>query len=650
MCRRRIKVTELQEDAMKRKNIAVIMTALDTDNQAEVLKGIELCGKSNGCNVAVFVWFTGIYEKGSHNRGEMNIAMLPDLNLFDGIILSADVFHLKQNRERIEQMLETVTCPIVTIGCRYKKAPSVWADNYAGMRRLMEYLVKDRGMRKLHFVKGIEGNVDAEARYKAYLDVLKENKIPVEPERVTQGDFYVIGGEKAAKEVLESTLPFPEAIVCSNDTMAIAVYDILSKKGYRVPEDVTITGYDYTYECRLHYPQIISVQVNSFEIGTQACVALLKLIAGESVENDYSVSDEVILEEESAGRREMNGSIGQTGMVSDSAQRVMFHHLINFEKNISETVGFDSWKNIVQYFVKQINPGEFYCCVNKGFIENVFRNATVEQETRSSEEWLAYTEDVGPVIAYKDGAFFEKEPFPSKYALDTLFEDSEDAKLYVFSPMHYLDRNYGYVVFGDSTFPINNLLYIVWLNSIGNSVENMRKHTMLINAMVKLDDANIRDPLTGVYNRFGMERYFAIVKEKCIDRQLYLFLSFADIDGLKKINDEFGHEEGDRIIRDTGRILEKETDDSYVIRYGGDEFIVMGTAFSEQEAESYWTRVQQAIDEYNAEHEGMAMLSVSFGCNLVRLDPYSGLDECIGEADKKMYEEKNKKKALKKGE
>lgn len=637
---------------MKRKNIAVIMTALDTDNQAEVLKGIELCGKSNGCNVAVFVWFTGIYEKGSHNRGEMNIAMLPDLNLFDGIILLADAFHIKENKDRIEQMLEKVSRPIVTIGCRYKNAPAVWADNYAGMRSLMEYLVKERGLRKLHFVKGIEGNVDAEARYKAYLDVLKENRIPVEPERITQGDFYVIGGEKAAKDVLNSSLSFPDAIVCSNDTMAITVYDILTKKGYRVPEDVVITGYDYTYECRIHYPQIISVKVNSFEIGEQACTEVLSLIAGEAVAADFRVSDEMILDEASVGegRREKIGSIAKKGMVSDSVRRVMIHHLINFEKNIMETVGFDSWKNIVQYFIKQINPGEFYCCVNKGFIENVFRNATVEQETRSSEEWLAYTEDAGPIIAYKDGVFFDKAPFSSKYGLDTLFENTEDAKLYIFSPLHYLDRNYGYLVFADCTFPIANPLYIIWLNSIGNSVENMRKHTMLINAMVKLDDANIRDPLTGVYNRFGMERYFAIVKEKCIDKQLYLFLSFADIDGLKKINDVFGHEEGDRIIRDTGRILQDETVDSYVIRYGGDEFIVMGTAFSEQEAESYWTRVQRAIDDYNAEHEGMAVMSVSSGYQLVRLDPYSVLDDCIGEADKKMYEEKNKKKAMKKGE
>ena len=631
---------------MKRKNIAVIMTALDTDNQAEVLKGIELCARSNGCNVAVFAWFSGNVENGSHNLGEMNIALLPDMNLFDGIILFADAFHVEDNKEKLERMLEKVTCPIVTIGCRYKNAPAVWADNYAGMRGLLEYLVKERGMRKLHFVKGIEGNVDAEARYKAYLDVLAENKIPLEPERVTQGDFYVIGGERAAHDVLESSLPFPEAIVCSNDTMAITVYDILLKNGYRVPEDVLITGYDYTYECRVYYPQIISVKVNAFEMGEQACGNLLQMIYGEQPEKDFWVSDKVILDAERE-QKENQGSNAQKEVVSDSIRRVMIHHLINFEKNIAETVGFDSWKNIVQDFVRQVNPGEFYCCVNQGFINNVFKKATVEQETRSSAEWLAYTENAGPVIAYKDGAFFEKEPFPSKYGLDTLFEGDGEPRLYIFSPLHYMDRNYGYLVFADSTFPIGNPLYIIWLNSIGSSVENMRKHTMLINAMVKLDDANIRDPLTGVYNRFGMERYFAILKERCIDKQMFLHFSFADIDGLKKINDVFGHEEGDRIIRDTGRILQEEAGDAYVVRYGGDEFVVMGTVFSEQEVESYWTRVQKVIDAYNAKHEGGAEMSISSGYDLIRLDPYSLLDDCIGEADKRMYLEKKRKKAEK---
>lgn len=633
---------------MKRKNIAVIMTALETDGQAKILKGIELCAKAEGCNVALFTWFTGIYEKERHNLGELNIAMLPDLNLFDGVILLADIFHMKQTKEALEKVLESVTCPIVTIGCRYKNAPAVWSDSYVGMRTLMEYLVKERGLKKLHFVRGVEGNLDAEARFKAYQDVLLENHIPLEPERITLGDFYVHGGEQAAKEVLRSSLPFPEAIVCANDTMAITIHNILTSKGFRVPEDVLITGYDYSTECQMYYPHIISVAVNGYELGTQACSVVLKMVKGETAESEYRVADEMVVEKDSrkTERDEMVwGAFGQKDVISDTAQRMMTHHIISFEKNIMDTVGFDSWREAISSFVKKINPDEFYYCVNKGFIENVFNNATVEQENRSSEEWLAYTERVGPIISYKDGEFVEKSPFNSCYALDKLFEDTEDARLYIFSSIHYLDRNYGYVVFADCTFPIGNPLYIIWLNCLGNSVENMRKHTMLTNAMDTLDDMYIRDPLTEVYNRFGMERYFATIKERCIDQQIYLQLSFADIDGLKVINDLCGHEEGDRVIRALGQILQKEAGTSYVVRYGGDEFVVVGTAFSDAEVESYWNRVYRAVDAYNAAHEGQAILSVSAGYNLVRLNSDSQLEECIAEADRLMYIRKNMKKA-----
>lgn len=639
---------------MKRKNIAVLMTALDTEGQAEILKGIEVCGKAHGCNVAVFVWFTGAYEEERHNLGEINITRLPDLNLFDGVILFADALHITSNRERLEKLLEKVTCPVVTIGCKYKNAPAVWADSYGGMHGLMEYLVQERGMTRLHFVKGVEGNVDAEARFKAYTDVLGENGILIEKERITQGDFYVLGGEKAAKDVLHSELPFPEVIVCANDTMAITVYDILTKKGYRVPEDVLITGYDYSLECRVHYPSIISVKIQERKLGEKACDTLLKLMEGTAVEEDCQVKDKVVLDEVTDGNAllEISDILAEKNSVlSDTGRRVMIHHIITLEKNIMTNTGYESWKNAVKFFVAQMEPKEFYCCVNRGFVNDVFEAATVAQESMSVEECLAYSEKMDVSVAYKNGAFFEKASFVTKYALDDLFAESDSGKLYVFSPMHYLDRNFGYFVFVDSVFPIGNPLYISWLNFMNNSIENIRKQTMLVNAMVELDDMYIRDSLTGVYNRFGMERYFEIIKEKCIDRQTFFMLSFADVDGLKKINDVYGHEDGDRIIRAVGQILQEQAgEEAYVVRYGGDEFIVLGTAFSEKEAESYWTRVYKAIESYNAEHEGQAELSVSVGYNLVRLDPYSYLEDCIKEADEKMYAEKKRKKAMRKGE
>ncbi|MBQ9766713.1 MAG: GGDEF domain-containing protein [Lachnospiraceae bacterium] len=634
---------------MNLKNIAVLMTALDSDAQAEILKGIEAYGKENGCNIAVFLWFTGVYEKEKHNLGEVNIAMLPDLNLFDGVILLADIFHMAKNRSLLGEMLGEVSSPIVTIGCKYGQAPSIRADSYAGMRGLLEYLVLERGLRRLHFVKGVEGNADAEARFQAYVDVLTEHEIPIEPERISAGDFYVTGGESAAKEILSSTLPFPEAIVCANDTMAITVCDILTEKGYRVPEDVVITGYDYSMEGRLHYPRILSVRINGQELGERACRKIFSLMEGKAVEEDFMVPDEVVLEDESVWDTLMKGKDPKSEgfiNITDITYRKMAHHINSFEKWVMEAEGFNGWLEAVKNFIEQIGPTEFYCCTNREFVFNTFEATMVEQEDMSTEERLAYSKKVDVLLAYKNGQFFEKSSFESRYAFDELFTETNGGKLYIFSPMHYLDRNFGYFVFVDSRFPIVNPLYVSWLIYMGHAIENIRKQSMLKNAMTRLDEMYIKDSLTGVYNRFGMERFFIELKRKCLETRVLMQLSFVDVDGLKKINDVYGHEDGDRIICAIAEILHRESDRYCVVRYGGDEFVVMGSVRSEVEVMEYWNRVQTAIERYNELHKNQAMLAASFGFTVVELDLSTDLEDCLREADKKMYTEKNRRKAL----
>jgi len=274
----------------------------------------------------------------------------------------------------------------------------------------------------------------------------------------------------------------------------------------------------------------------------------------------------------------------------------------------------------------------------------------MEQESMSDEEKLAYTEKSIVLIAYQNGVFKAKEPFESKYALDDIFMDKDKGKLYFFSPVHCLERNYGYMVFVDSDYVMGNQLYAYWLLSMGHSIENIRRQNLLRNAMARLDEMYIKDSLTGAYNRFGMERFFVEIKMKSMMSKSKMQISFMDLDGLKKINDEYGHEEGDRIINAAAEILMKNAGKHCVVRYGGDEFIVMGTVQSEREAENYWKKVQADIDDYNKNHKKHADLSMSFGYDTFVIDHKTYLEDCIRVTDKKMYEEKNRKKALAKAQ
>lgn len=632
---------------MKQRNIAVLMTALDSDAQANSLKGIEEYAKANNCNLAVFVWFTGAFEKDKHNNGEVNIVNLPDLKLFDGIIVFANALHIENNKRKILELLEEAECPVVTIGCKIGDYPEVRTDNYVAMCELIEHYIVDHSMRRIHFVKGIEGNEDAEERYRAYVDTLTKHGIPVVQERVSQGDFYVTGGELAAKEIMNSGPAFPEAIVCANDIMAITICDILIENGYRVPEDVVISGYDYSLEGRYHAPKITTVRCRFRRLGMEASRILLDAMEGREVPDRVQLPDEVVLEESCGcqGQREKDDAQKEKQYLSaDILQRIFIHHMLTLEKNLIEDTTMEQWLASLKDFVREINPTEFYCCMNENFVENVFENSGMEQENMDEEERLAYSDRVEVAIAYQNAVFKSKAPFETKYAFDELFKPAEIGKMYIFSPLHYQDRNFGYFVFVDSGFPISNQLYISWLINMGNSIENMRKQSVLRNAMKRLDEMYVQDSLTGAYNRFGMERYFAELKMKCLMNHSNLQISFIDLDDLKGINDKYGHEEGDRIISAAANILKKKAKKSYVVRYGGDEFVVMGTVTGEKEVKDYWASVEAEAESYNQKNSKKAQLSFSYGYDIFKVEAATYLEECIKVTDDKMYQNKKQKK------
>lgn len=632
---------------MAQKNIAVLMTGLDSDAQAETLRGIEEYGKARGYNIAVFLWFTGAFEREKHNLGEINLAKLPDLNLFDGVIVFANAMHKPENKRFIEEIIAEVTVPVVGVGCRIGDSYGIYSDCYSAMKAVVEHFIVEHGMSRIHFVRGVEGNPDAEARYAGYKDALKEHGIPFDEDRVSLGDFYVTGGEFAAKEILSSKLEFPEAIVCANDIMALTICDILVEHGYSIPEDVAIAGYDYTNEGRFHNPTLMTVRSNFVELGKLTCQTLIDAAQGKEPDREVLLPDEVVLAESCGCKGPDIISMNEQTKLhysADVAHRIMMHQQILLEKDLVEGDGFQDWIQSMRKFIKDVNPREFYCCVKDNFVESILESDVLVQQDVSIEEMLEFTEDSNVVIAYKDGKFKDKANFKSCLCLDNLFMETKEPKTYIFTTIHYLERNFGYFVFVDSAFPITNPMFIHFMINMGHSLENIRKQSLLKNVMGHLDELYIRDSLTGAYNRFGMERFFAEIKKKCLMSRVRMQLSFIDLDDLKKINDEFGHEEGDRVINQVAKILKDNAGRFYVIRYGGDEFIVLGNVKGEKEVEDYWRKVQKDVDVYNESTKRKAKISLTIGYDVFTVGPETSLEECISVADNLMYDKKKAKK------
>ncbi len=160
----------------------------------------------------------------------------------------------------------------------------------------------------------------------------------------------------------------------------------------------------------------------------------------------------------------------------------------------------------------------------------------------------------------------------------------------------------------------------------------------------RLRELSITDELTGLANRRG---FFAFAQQQLKQARRTgerMVLLYADLDGLKRINDTQGHIIGDRALADTARIFRETFRDSDIIaRMGGDEFAVILVDAPAEGVAAVRDRLQRRLDAYNAGADGAFTLSVSLG--MAVFDPANPgtVDELIREADARMYEDKQRK-------
>ena len=161
----------------------------------------------------------------------------------------------------------------------------------------------------------------------------------------------------------------------------------------------------------------------------------------------------------------------------------------------------------------------------------------------------------------------------------------------------------------------------------------------------KLREASITDELTGLLNRRG----FRILSEQqckvAIRNKCGISLLYADLDDMKFINDEFGHDEGDQALVNTASILKKSFRESDIIgRLGGDEFAVFLTNDSEPNSENTIIKhVLENVKSFNEQNQHRYKLALSMGIAHENPELPCPIDKLITQADKSMYEQKRHK-------
>lgn len=170
--------------------------------------------------------------------------------------------------------------PVVTVehSAETPEFATIIADSYQGARLAVRHLA-ELGHRSIAFITGNERLGSARDRRRGYEDTMREFGLPLRNELVAEGDYMQRGGFEAANRLL-ALRPRPTAFFCANDISALGALSAIRDAGLRVPDDISIVGFDDIPLAAQVHPPLTTVRQPMQQMGRAAVNMLLALIVG----------------------------------------------------------------------------------------------------------------------------------------------------------------------------------------------------------------------------------------------------------------------------------------------------------------------------------------------------------------------------------
>jgi DNA-binding LacI/PurR family transcriptional regulator len=172
--------------------------------------------------------------------------------------------------------------------------PYIGFENKSGARKLVDYLIDERGYRQIAFLRGPDGSEDSYWREMGYKESLAAHNIEFDPALVATGGFNEYQGQAAVSQLLSRGKPF-EAIFAADDDSAIGALAGLKDVGLRVPEDVALVGFDDIRPSHYLTPPLTTVRAPIETAGREAVRQLISLIQTGNAEREILLPTELII-------------------------------------------------------------------------------------------------------------------------------------------------------------------------------------------------------------------------------------------------------------------------------------------------------------------------------------------------------------------
>ena len=735
----------------RRTTIGIIVDRIDEVGgyQSTLWNGIAKAAEEKDINT---ICFAGGQLKLSFIEGK-KIASNPIYELIsnqnvDGLVVCSVTIGLTVGlQDLLCSYWKSFKLPVVNIGMALEGVPSLVIDNEAGVHDAISHLVEKHGLKRIAFVCGPRGNIDAEDRLKGYKNALRKYGLTYDPFLCIEGDFLRQSGRKAVETLLDERKVTFDAIVSANDDMAIGVLEELRRRNISIPDDVAIVGFDDTEDAKTTLPTLTTIRQPLDEIGKKSIEMIDKKVKGKPVEDLIVFPTQLILRQtcgcgfetetlfpnyhtqldiqkskdvERKYLAQLNNELkqckyNQGDELADQAL-LLIHSL---KETMENPEGIGNLVNVVlktaiyiysrveieprwhrimailsEYAVESAESKEdilsnFQICnvvwelfgkimwlTNSSYrLKNERKTEPIRkisdslvstfdirilmttitsiiQELGVKRCWISVFDKQQPqkiakvILGYDACKGTDKIAegllFPAIQLIPVEYQVVNKRVNMILIPLKFKGEIFGYSMYG--MVDVHDLSIYELLNTQistayqgASVVEQLRETQDLLR-----EQANV-DVLTKVYNRryfleFALPTFNSAYRYK---RNLSLIL--IDLDHFKEINDRYGHNNGDCILRGLADLLNKSVRSPDILaRYGGDEFVVIMPETTHSEAMVCAERLKEMIEEksFQIDGEDALHLTISLGVACLHHQKDNSLDDLIYRADQALYQAK----------
>ena len=637
------------------KNIAVLIHSLTVEYAVQILNGISSYCSDKDVRVMIFQLNDPFATYGVFDYQNWSAIEYLKSDEIDGVIIIYGSFSMTVSAEYFRKVFEKINKPVVSVSMELglKNEITTYVDCDKVYDDIVKHFINKHHCKKIAFLSA-NATISKEAiqRFEAYKKALKSNNLEFDENLVFDGYFTQETGYQAIADKIKSKedLNF-DALIVANDNMAAGALNALQEAGIDVPNDVKMIGFDNTSHSYLSRPKISTIDQNIVYQGEVAAQALLKKLNGEDVPSSIPISLSVIY-------RQSCGCVEMTD-------------LRQIYKNQNDEVVKDEVSE-----VKGIQGDErFYKLIPK--IDSVYALFDMIKSTNSMQElfyimkYCLNDSDISKALIYfysqpKILSKGDKFSIPSKVYLSMFIDNDKDIQqfspevfinpnkqlfpsdylknepgTYILQPIYSGEKNYGFMIckLTSDYFSIYPLYLKILITGSAYSYE----YTQLILNNSSLSVQSKTDELTKVLNRRG----FIELGQKSIDLALEMkntgIIFFIDMDGLKAINDTYGHKMGDEAIKAQALVLKKALRMNDVVgRIGGDEFVAVAIGMTSDSLPKIRKKIEKQSASISAEKNFPFTLSCSIGAIPFTSDK-KNLSELLLGADALLYEEKRQK-------